>query len=911
VCGFFVGDCIPQPGTAQRLDDLSVWPMVRLQYRNFGSHEAMVSNFTVDLDGTDKAAIRWFELRKSGGPWSLYQEGTHAPDSDHRWMGSIAMDQDGNIALGYSVSSSTTNPAIRYATRNAGDPLGTLQAEASLIEGGGVNLGPTDRWGDYSAMNVDPVDQCTFWVTNEYHDVDESSYNWNTRIGAFEIPGCGGPPPPGCHDILFDETHGFWPGYTIDAAYSDLAAYLEGYGHTVDALQAGPFDYPTINQYDVLVLALPDTPYTIAEKNAILQFVEEGGRLVTIGENGHADFDNARAILNDIHAHLGDGLVHNKDYIYDPTDNGGNPIWPIIHVFSPEPVNDAVGSVVEYAASSLAVSGPAFGTAFGDDDTYTTPTLGPETPNGAPELGSSDPTFAPGGFADSSPQVPRERKPGVADPNDIPYIGSPGPAAPSGEADVADLSDIPHKVSPDLAAPGDIIENFPNTWDMSTIGLLYDVIGGGVRYAHESQPNPTIYDVDYSVPHPVLGSISLSAINPTWPVTLDDRDGAGHDTTIDTVFMPDYNGDLVNADDNIIETSWGGAILNAWETDGVGNDSYDGSFINTIIDIAVVPGAPARYFVAAIGDGSMMYEIDLIKAGWWVPSTWGTLNTCTVPGLIDNAGIDYDQQNGVLYHSDWGSTNIVVTDLNCNLLETFTCESPAGFNTGVTFVEGSSPPEIWVTEHSSNSTTRCEAFVPEPEPVIAQAMTNVGMGDVYAIGDVNMWDNSVFNNHNNSQLAWNVFAFGQVCESGDINGYIDLQGRGDDSGAEVNAWDGSVLVYTTTTTTDGYYELPLDAGMYDITVEMESYLDTEQAGVSVSAGGTTTLNTVTLPGGDTNDDDIVNIQDLALVGAHYHCILGDPCYDPSADINNDDIINIQDLAITGGNYLEVSPVPWP
>ncbi len=192
VCGFFVQNCVPQPGTSQRLDTLSYWPMVRWQYRNFGPYESAVGNFTVDLDGTDKAAIRWFELRKQGGnPWSLYQEGTYAPDNDHHWMGSIAQDGSGNIALGYSVSSNTTRPAIRYATRSKNDPLGTFQAEVSLIEGGGVQTG-ANRWGDYSSMTVDPTDQCTFWFTSEYHDVDDAGWGWNTRIGSFKVPGCTG-----------------------------------------------------------------------------------------------------------------------------------------------------------------------------------------------------------------------------------------------------------------------------------------------------------------------------------------------------------------------------------------------------------------------------------------------------------------------------------------------------------------------------------------------------------------------------------------------------------------------------------------------------------------------------------------------------------------------------------------------
>ncbi|MCL4267651.1 MAG: DUF11 domain-containing protein [Anaerolineae bacterium] len=188
VCGFFNLNCIPQLGTTQRVDAVSEWPMWRLAYRNFGSHETLLANFAVDV-GSDRSGIRWYELRRSGGAWSIYQEGTHAPDDGlHRFMGSIAMDGQGNIALAYSVSGSTMNPAIRYATRLASDPLGTLQAEATLYAGAGSQTG-SNRWGDYSAISIDPSDDCTFWVTNEYYP-SNSSNNWNTRIGKFVLPEC-------------------------------------------------------------------------------------------------------------------------------------------------------------------------------------------------------------------------------------------------------------------------------------------------------------------------------------------------------------------------------------------------------------------------------------------------------------------------------------------------------------------------------------------------------------------------------------------------------------------------------------------------------------------------------------------------------------------------------------------------
>jgi len=188
--------CVPQPGTTQLLDTLSDRLMYRLQYRNFGDHESLVVNHTVDVDGTDHAGIRWYEVRDPNGAPSIYQQGTYAPDSDHRWMGSAAMDSSGNMAIGFSVSSATTYPSIRYAARLATDPLGTLaQGETTLIAGSGSQTHTADRWGDYSMMTVDPNDGCTFWYTQEYY-ATTSLAGWQTRVGAFTLPACSLPPPP-------------------------------------------------------------------------------------------------------------------------------------------------------------------------------------------------------------------------------------------------------------------------------------------------------------------------------------------------------------------------------------------------------------------------------------------------------------------------------------------------------------------------------------------------------------------------------------------------------------------------------------------------------------------------------------------------------------------------------------------
>ena len=187
LCGLSSFDCFPQPGTATRLDPLREVVMWRSQYRNFGTHETIVGNFVTDVDGADRGGIRWFELRRTGGAWSLFQEGTYSPDTTNRWMGSIAMDVSGNIALGYSAGSSTVFPGIRYTGRLAGDPAGAMpQVETTVVIALGSN--GSNRWGDYSSMNVDPVDDCTFWYTNEYAT---TAGTWNTRIASFRFTSCG------------------------------------------------------------------------------------------------------------------------------------------------------------------------------------------------------------------------------------------------------------------------------------------------------------------------------------------------------------------------------------------------------------------------------------------------------------------------------------------------------------------------------------------------------------------------------------------------------------------------------------------------------------------------------------------------------------------------------------------------
>ena len=198
LCGFFEGNCpggnaIPQPGTSQKLDSASWWPMQRLVYQNYGSHQSLFGSWTVDvLASGDRAAPRWFELRKTGGNWFIHDQGTHSPDAIHRWMPSIAADISGNIAMGYSRGDANNYAAIYYVTREANDPPGTLQTEALMQQATGAQTSSSGRWGDYSSMELDPVDGCTFWFTTEYLQ-STGGAPWRTRIASFSLPSCGGP----------------------------------------------------------------------------------------------------------------------------------------------------------------------------------------------------------------------------------------------------------------------------------------------------------------------------------------------------------------------------------------------------------------------------------------------------------------------------------------------------------------------------------------------------------------------------------------------------------------------------------------------------------------------------------------------------------------------------------------------
>jgi hypothetical protein len=195
----FGNACIPQQGTSTLLDSLGDRLMYRLAFRrtvnraNVPVNQYLVSHsIGLGTSGGVPIAERWYEFRAPNSDvsaLSLYQQGTYSPNSTNRWMGSLALDKDGNIILGYSTSSSTVFPSINFASRASTDPLGTLGTESLLWAGTGSQRATSNRWGDYTSMAIDN-DGCTMWYTDEYYVTPNVTFAWATRVASLKVPTC-------------------------------------------------------------------------------------------------------------------------------------------------------------------------------------------------------------------------------------------------------------------------------------------------------------------------------------------------------------------------------------------------------------------------------------------------------------------------------------------------------------------------------------------------------------------------------------------------------------------------------------------------------------------------------------------------------------------------------------------------
>jgi hypothetical protein len=258
-CVYGVGTCVPQLGSPYQVDTLGDRLMQRLVYRNFGDHESLLINHSVIADA--RIGVRWYEVRGLSTTPAIYQQSTWAPlDQLYRWMGSIAMDHTGNLAVGYSTSSPADYPSIAYAGRLAGDPVSQLsQGETQMWAGlGPENVAffapPEGRWGDYTALTVDPTDGCTFWYVNEYFDslanqgANAPGAPWQTRIGSFKFPQCAASAVP-LLSTVSRKTHGNAGTFDINLPGIECRTGGANGNHTI----VFTFQYPLTNVADTKV----------------------------------------------------------------------------------------------------------------------------------------------------------------------------------------------------------------------------------------------------------------------------------------------------------------------------------------------------------------------------------------------------------------------------------------------------------------------------------------------------------------------------------------------------------------------------------------------------------------------------------------------------------------------------------
>lgn len=188
LCDGQLTNCVPQPGTNQRLDSQGDKIMARLVYRNLGRRESLVAVHSIATE-TGGGGVRWYEfIADRDRTVLLRQQGTYAPGGFYRWLASPAIDREGNIGIGYSFGGTPYYAGQRFAARSAGDPLGLLTLRETVLVEGEAAQENTLRWEDYTQTAIDPSDDCTIWYVGDYYKKEASTYS--TRIGAFRILGC-------------------------------------------------------------------------------------------------------------------------------------------------------------------------------------------------------------------------------------------------------------------------------------------------------------------------------------------------------------------------------------------------------------------------------------------------------------------------------------------------------------------------------------------------------------------------------------------------------------------------------------------------------------------------------------------------------------------------------------------------
>lgn len=256
--------CVPQGGTTLGLDGIPEVIMNQAVYRNFLSHESLVFNFITDVtDGDNLSGIRWVELRRTDAEWELYQEGTFAPDDGlDRYMGGLALDGSGNIALAYNVSSEDEFVGVRYTGRKWNDELGIMTVEEGTLIDGTNSIISGARFGDYAQMGLDPVDDKTFWYTTEYGGGGGNIST--TRIVALEIERDNADLSAG--RILFGKVGGFSDEQAINVQINNLGV-TDASNFTIGYILDN--EDPVLENFNAVFPGSTELEYSFAQKATI------------------------------------------------------------------------------------------------------------------------------------------------------------------------------------------------------------------------------------------------------------------------------------------------------------------------------------------------------------------------------------------------------------------------------------------------------------------------------------------------------------------------------------------------------------------------------------------------------------------------------------------------------------------
>jgi PKD repeat protein len=249
---------IPQPGTSQKLDAISTVLMYRAQYRNFGGTQKIVCVHSI-AESSSESALRWYELENNGSGWSISQQGTYNPDNVSRWNASIAMNELGQIAMGYSVSDgSSTYPGIRYCGQTNGAPDGVMDIAETTIWDGSYSQSSYNRWGDYANISVDPSDGETFWFTSEY----KSASSHGTRIASFTLGASSNQAPVAEANGPYSGEAGVAVSFSSSGSYDNdgtIVSYYWNFGDGNSSTSANPtHTYSSAGNYTVSLTVTDD-----------------------------------------------------------------------------------------------------------------------------------------------------------------------------------------------------------------------------------------------------------------------------------------------------------------------------------------------------------------------------------------------------------------------------------------------------------------------------------------------------------------------------------------------------------------------------------------------------------------------------------------------------------------------------